>query len=179
MSPMLPRSLTIELALLGFLQPGPQHGYQLYQQFSNLQGLGMIWHVKQSQLYALLARLEERGLVVSVVQSQEPRPPKKVYSLTMQGVTVFQDWLSLPVPSSRQMRQEFMAKLYFARQEGPACLRTLVQAQRAACQQWLAAFQAQAGALPVERTYERLVYQYRIGQVQAILEWLDTVEANS
>ncbi|MEW5869592.1 MAG: PadR family transcriptional regulator [Chloroflexota bacterium] len=176
MSPMTSRPLTLELILLGLLRQGSLHGYSIHQQFSARQDLGMIWRIKQSQLYALLAKLEGRGLVTSALQSQEPRPPRKMYSLTAQGVEVFRDWLSRPVPNSRQVRQEFMAKMFFARQEGEACLHALVQAQRASCQQWLAAFQAQAEVLQVERPYEWLIYQYRIGQVQAILEWLDIVE---
>lgn len=74
------------------------------------------------------------------------------------------------------MRLEFMAKLYFARQVKPAAVAALLDGQRDICRDWLASLQAQADALAIERPFEWLVYQFRLGQVEAMLNWLDVCE---
>ena len=68
MCPMTPTPLTIEWSLLGLLRQQPMHGYELHQMLSTAEGLGLIWHLKQSQLYALLERLEERGYLSSTLE---------------------------------------------------------------------------------------------------------------
>ena len=97
MSPMVRRSLTIEHALLGFLQQSPLHGYQLHQQVSDPAGLKLVWYVKQAQLYSLLGRLEEAGYITSSIQQQETRPARRVFQLTKAGLEAFQNWLYSPV----------------------------------------------------------------------------------
>lgn len=173
MCPMVRRSLTIEHALLGFLQPGPLHGYQLHQQLCDPAGLGRVWRIKQAQLYALLDKLEGDGLISSALQPQEARPTRRVYQLTTSGQRAFQEWLSAPVQAPRQLRQEFQAKLFFARSENPEVRSHLITAQRAACQRWLANFQSQAAEDSLADPYNWLVDQYRLGQIQAMLDWLD------
>lgn len=173
MSPMVRRSLTIEYALLGLLMPGPLHGYQLHQQLCDPYGLGLVWRIKLARLYAWLEKLEGDGFITSSLQPQETRPARRVYQLTTQGQRAFQEWLSSPVQAPRQMRQEFQAKLFFA-QNGSEELRVdLIASQRAACQRWLASHQAQAVEEKESHSYAWLVDQYRIGQIQAMLDWLD------
>jgi DNA-binding PadR family transcriptional regulator len=108
---MIRRSLTIEHALLGILQQGPLHGYQLHQRLSDPAGLKRVWYVKQAQLYALLWKLEEAGYITSSIQQQETRPPRRVFHLTDSGDEAFKTWLYSPVQRPRQVRQEFQAKL--------------------------------------------------------------------
>ena len=171
MSPMTSRPLPIEIALLGYLRPGPQHGYQIHQRHNAPEGLGRIWFLKQAILYALLARLKDEGCVAASIQPQETRPARRMYRLTPKGLAVFQDWLAAPVERPRQMRQEFHVKLFFARQEGPAAVARLLDAQRQACRHWLAAHDAGAGQETAAHLW--LVDRYRTGQIQAMLDWLD------
>ena len=85
-------------------------------------------------------------------------------------------WLQSPVEHGRDFRLEFLAKIYFVQREGEAMLRTLFEAQRSLCQCWLERQRAALDALE-PGSYEWLVYRFRIGQVQAIVEWLDVSEA--
>lgn len=172
MSPMVRRPPGMELALLGFLSQGPAHGYQIHQLVSDPDGLGLIWRLKQSQLYALLLKLEQHGYIQAEIEVQEPaHPPRKVYHLTTTGQGVYQNWLQTPVTANRLIRQELMAKLYFARREGSRQAQILLDAQRAACQKWLEALNAE----PVEPTsFNWLLHKYRIGQIKATLDWLDS-----
>jgi PadR family transcriptional regulator AphA len=173
MSPMVRRSLTIEYALLGFLQQGPMHGYQLHQQLNDPDGLGRIWRLKQARLYALLDRLEEDGHISSSLQQQENRPRRRIFQMTAQGQNAFQEWLSTPVQTPREMRQEFQAKLYFSQLAGCEASLLLIAVQRQVCQQWLASHKPSANDNAIEKSYAWLVDEFRIGQIQATLDWLD------
>lgn len=176
MSPMAKLPLTLEHALLGFLARRPMHAYEMYQTLNEARELGRVWRLKQSQLYALLARLEEAGYIATVTEPQGTRPPRKVMHLTPAGEEAFRRWLLAPVEHGRDFRQEFLAKLYFAGQEHPRTAVSLVEGQRHACDGWLADLRAQATTVP-EHAYDWLVLQFRIGQVQAILDWLDVCAA--
>ncbi len=167
-------SLTIELALLGFLRQEPRHGYAIYQALSAPAGLGQVWQIKLSQLYALLGKLEEAGYLAATIEPQDNKPPRKNYHLTDAGRTAYLTWVQNPVLHGRSLRLEFLVKLYFARLEGPDATAHLLAAQRAQCRQWLAAGQEIAQAEEARgRRYSLLVHQFRLGQIQAMLAWLD------
>lgn len=176
MSPMVRRPPGIELALLGFLRAGPQHGYQIHQTLSNRDGLGLVWHLKQSQLYALLTKLEKDGYITSVLQNQEPHPPRRVFTLTASGSTAYLDWLTSPVALPRLVRQEFLAKLYFLRGEDSSA-ELLITRQRETCQRWLDEFKRQA-AQSASGSYGWLTFQYRIGHIESIIAWLEICRPN-
>ena len=86
-------SLGTEIALLGLLRARPMHGYEIYQQLSAPTGLGLIWRVKQAQLYALLDRFEMEGYVAATLEPQEKAPPRKVLSLTPKGSEAYEGWV--------------------------------------------------------------------------------------
>jgi PadR family transcriptional regulator AphA len=176
MSPKKRLPLTIEHALLGFLREHPQHGYEIYQQLADPDGLGLVWRLKQSQLYALLAKLEAQGYIAATIEPQEARPPRKVFHLTASGRDAFLEWLQSPVPHGRQLRLEFLAKLHFAQREGPEFAARLVEQQRATCRDWLSDQHQEAASLRHKYPYQWLVHQFRIGQIEAMLAWLDTCE---
>lgn len=169
--------LTIEHAALGFLREQPMHAYEMHQTLKRAEALGLVWHLKQSLLYAILDRLEAEGYVTAAVVPQGNRPPRKLLSLTPAGQAAFAHWVATPVAHGRDFRLEFLAKLYFASQDDPATTATLIAAQQAACATWLADLHAQAEALDPAQPYEWLVVQFRIGQIDAILAWLDTCAA--
>lgn len=173
---MVHSPLTIEQALLGFLRQQPRYGYEIHQQLSDLTGLGLVWRMKQSQLYALLTKLEQAGYVSPTLEFQETRPPRKMFELTEAGRQAFLDWVRTPVPQGRGLRLEFLAKLYFALGEGPEVTSRLIDRQRATCRGWLEQQQAQTAALKETQPYDWLVHKFRLGQIEAMLAWLNTCE---
>ncbi|MCA1554790.1 MAG: PadR family transcriptional regulator [Chloroflexi bacterium] len=175
MSPMIRLPLSIEHALLGFLRQHPMHGYEIHQALREPSGLWLVWRLKQSQLYALLAKLEEEGFINSTLQPQAQGPTRRVYRLTAAGRQRFRRWVKTPVPHGREMRQEFLAKLFFAQREGAAVAKQLIEAQRATCREWLQQQQTQMQSRSVE-PFPFYVQQYRIGQIKATLAWLNTCE---
>jgi PadR family transcriptional regulator, regulatory protein AphA len=164
---------TVELGLLGFLRQQPMHPYELHQRLLQSEALGTVWHVKQAHLYAVLRRFEEAGYLESVTEPQGLRPPRKVLSLTAEGESTFQRWLSTPVAHGRDFRLEFLAKLFFAHAEGVSGVQALVGQQRHACEERLARFDTQLASIGSAQPYERLVLEFRRGQLAATLAWLD------
>lgn len=177
MSPNVKTPLALEHALLGFLRRGPSHAYEIHRWLQAASALGLVWHIKQSRLYALLARLEEAGYLAGEAAPQETRPPRRVLHLTPAGEAAFAAWLATPVRSGRDLRQEFLAKLYFAQDAGPQAVALLLARQRAACEAVLEELTGKTAAAPAERPFERLVYQFRAGQMAACLAWLETCAA--
>lgn len=170
---MVKQPLTIEHALLGFLQQQPMHAYEIHQTLRRAKALGLVWHLKQSLLYVMLERLETEAYVTSSLELQGSRPPRKILHLTPSGQQAFAEWLTAPVGHGRDFRLEFLAKLYFASQSNPGRASALIDAQQAACRDWLIDLRVQAKPLEDARNYDWLVLQFRIGQIEAIVAWLD------
>lgn len=177
MSPMVKQPLTIEHALLGLLRQQPMHAYEIHQTLTRAEALGLVWRLKQSIVYVMLERLEGEGYVTALIEPQGSRPPRKVLHLTPAGLAAFERWRVAPVAHGRDFRLEFLAKLFFARQNGPADAAALIAAQQAACREWLAELRGQAEPLAGERAYDWLVLQFRIGQIEATVAWLDICAA--
>ena len=174
--PMTSTAPTIEHALLGFLRKQPIHGYEIYQKLEQARGMGLVWHVKQSQLYALLSTLEALGYLSARLELQETRPPRKIFRLTAAGRTAYWAWIQSPVKQGNQLRLEFLAKLYFAQQEGSSVVARLIDTQRTACQTWLDVQQRQAQHAAGVGAFDELVHEFRLGQLNAMLTWLDKCE---
>ena len=100
-----------EFVLLGALMDGPKHGYEIRQFMDG--SLDSTWFVGTSQLYLLLKKLEETGLLQSRKKQQETRPTKRVFFLTDKGKHIFLNWLNKPIDHMRDFRIEFLAKLFF------------------------------------------------------------------
>ncbi len=177
MSPLLKQPLTIEHALLGFLYQQPMHGYQLHQRLAEAHDLGLVWRLKEAQLYRLLGRLEDEGYITVVSEAHGSRPPRKMLHLTPQGEAAFLAWTRSPVQRGRDLRLEFMAKLYFARQLGAGATNDLIQAQRRELDRWLEEQMRQADAARAEGVFDWLVHEFRLGQLRAMRAWLDTCQA--
>ena len=177
MSPMIKQPLTIEYALLGFLRQQPMHAYEIHQTLLRAEALGLVWHIKQSLVYVMLERLEAEGYITASIEPQGSRPPRRILALTPDGQEAFVQWLRTPVAHGRDFRLEFLAKLYFARQDDPANTAALIATQQQACRDWLAELRMQADALSAVRDYDWLVMQFRIGQIEAIVGWLDICAA--
>jgi PadR family transcriptional regulator, regulatory protein AphA len=167
--------LSVPYALLGFLRDGPLHGYEIHQRLQAAQALGLVWHLKQAHLYALLGKLEALGLVAAEVVPQDARPAKRLLHLTDQGRSAFNRWVEVPVAHGRELRIEFLAKLFWAQTAASDAAHRLIEAQRGLCVQWLDELRSDA-ELRNTQPYEWLVLQWRRGQVEATLAWLDTCE---
>jgi len=159
-----------EHVILGLLMKEERHGYEIHHYFSS--GLGRVWYAGRSQIYAVLKGLEMTGKVVSEVEIQENRPAKKVYSITPEGRETFLAWFHEPVRKIRDLRLEFLAKLFFMRELDPAGIGELIAKQVKVCQGHLEGLKEQDKVCLDE--FDRLVFQFKICQTEAILTWLQT-----
>jgi PadR family transcriptional regulator AphA len=176
MSPRRRAALTIEHALLGWLLHEPLHGYELHQRVQDAAALGLVWRLQQAQLYALLEKLLAAGLIApseagsaADVTGRLRRP----FRLTETGRRAFLHWVIAPVEHGRDLRLEFLVKVYWSQRLGSETFQRLLTAQRAACEQWLAQLEAELGATPETQPYARLVLAFRRNQIAAALAWLD------
>ena len=174
------KELAPEWALLGLLTQKPMHGYELHRYFTAPSALGQVWYLGLSQMYKLLKELEGQGYVEVTVELQENYPARKVYHITPSGRAAFLQWMEKPVRNTRLIRVEFLAKLFLAQLLGSEMIERVINTQLEACQSQLTRLQARAcpdwelGIENWELTFERLVLRFRQGQIQAIIEWLET-----
>jgi len=166
-----------EYALLGLLYRGPAHGYELHKLIMAPNGIGMIWGVKISNLYAQLAKLEKIGWITGEVQPGEDRPARMEFHLTKNGRKEFLAWMMRLVKHPRDIRQEFMLRYFFLAQYQPESLNEVCQAQLAECRAWLAnAINAQQQLK--DTSYHYVIMEFRAKQIHSMLQWLEWLIAN-
>jgi DNA-binding PadR family transcriptional regulator len=173
MNPHSKQSLQIEGVLLGLLAETPMHGYDLYKTLQQPGGLSLVWHIKQSNLYAILDKLEKEGYLSSEFIAVENSHIRKEFRVTPAGVIFIQNWMCEPVPRGRDMRQIFLAKLYFAMKNSQETSRRLINEQYKFVVQWKKEIESKMEALNRDQKYEHLVLQFRFFQVNAWLDLLD------
>jgi DNA-binding PadR family transcriptional regulator len=159
-----------EYVLLGILMAGPAHGYEIMQFLDT--ALGSTWHVGTSQLYSLFKRLEDEGLVISSLETQEDRPSKRVFSLSEAGKKSFLVWLNCTTENVRDLRVQFLAKLFFFQRLGLEGGDELINRQVEVMHK--AKERLQHRYENGEDPYDRLVLDFKLSTVYAWLEWLDT-----
>ena len=164
-----------EPALLGFLLDWSMHGYDLYKQAHDR--LGMVWHVGQSQLYAIINIYAEQGLIRTRLQTQGARPTKKVLELTAAGHKAFEQWLTQPAHGLREFRVDFFLRLHFARALGNTAVRDLVDRQIAAVRSELENLNQRRAAATEDDGLLQLTRDFRTVQLTTILKWLETNRA--
>lgn len=165
-------SKEIEIALLGFLYSQPMHGYELYKEISNLSGVGLVWRIKMSNLYAMLRRLEMNGWVTAKTAQEGNRPLRNLFQITAEGRRKFDKWLVAPVNKGRDFRIVFLLKMYFSVEMGEGDLRRLISEQKAACAEWLEQVPDTSSISEKALDFRRIVWEFRSTQINGYLDWL-------
>jgi DNA-binding PadR family transcriptional regulator len=80
-----------KLLLLGYLLNQDMHGYQLNEMLQHNPGMPIT--LKKSNAYKLLKDMEMDGWVVHQEEQHGNRPPRRVYTITEKGETVFYELL--------------------------------------------------------------------------------------
>ncbi len=164
-------NISPEFALLGFLLAGQSHGYDLHQKF--LAELGHVWHLSQSQAYAILKRLESRGDISVYFVEQEKLPARQVLRITTQGRKSFFEWLELGIgTNARSIRLEFLTRLYFAQLHKPESVPQIYQAQSAEIESRIEQLESLIEHLPPEQIFNRLSLDLRLRQMRLIQNWM-------
>lgn len=171
-----------EHAILGLLaeSAGGAHGYDLARNFSGDEPLGAIVRLEPGMLYHHLKKLDKGGWVAATVEQQGLRPPKQVYRLTDEGREELQRWLTAPVERTREIRLEFLVKLFFAQRTNPDMMQELINHQRETLERNLASLDEQHAAMASkadvsesDRAFTIKVLELRSSQTTSALDWLD------
>ena len=105
--------LSVEFLLLGIIRKQPIHAYDLDKMLKEKEELSVVWRFNQSQLYAILDKLEKNNLIQSEITQGSAFPFRKIYTLTQEGEDAFQAWKVRPVEKTRELRWVFWVKLFF------------------------------------------------------------------
>ena len=105
--------MSLEYAILGFLNYEPLSGYDLKKMFDT--SVRHFWSADQSQIYRTLARLTEQGLTEIERVEQDDRPDRKVYHITTRGREDLRAWLGGPFPL-QENRSGPLVQVFFAGQ---------------------------------------------------------------
>ncbi len=177
------RELPAEHALLGLLSlaGGTAHGYDLARQFRRDQPLGEVIRLEPAMLYKHLKKLARLGWLTMTTEDQAPRPPRQICCLTSSGDAELRRWLGEPVARTREIRLEFLVKLYFAMHLDPDLALRLATEQRGVMLQLANSLAEQRAALqaPVDASpgddlfFQDLVLDLRLRQTHAAAEWLE------
>jgi DNA-binding PadR family transcriptional regulator len=167
---MLP-VVSVPLTLLGLLERGPSHGYDLKRDYDTYFGRGK--PLRYSQVYATLSRLARDGKAVPGPIEQEAGPERRRYVITEAGVADVQRWLAEPAPPEPDLHSELFAKVVLAVMLGrPAS--SYLDVQRAAHLQRmreLTDLKRRGDPLDV------LLADHAIYRLEADLRWIDHTAA--
>lgn len=164
----------LHYAILGLLLEGPAHGYRLHDAFTPGGELGAVLRVEPPTLYAALKELEAARLIEGRESRAGARPPRVEYRLREEGRDAFERWLGEPAERLREVRLDFLLRLYFARRRGPGVVADLVRRQVEALNRYVAALEGWSAALP-PGSWVALVADARLAAAQAARQWLESV----
>lgn len=95
----------LSYGLLSLIAVTPCTGYDLTQRIQ------LFWNANHSQIYPLLAQLEEKGYTRFEHVPQNDKPDKKIYTITEEGKEVVRQWIAEPTDEP-VVRDEFALKVF-------------------------------------------------------------------
>lgn len=119
--------MSIGHALLGLLESGPRHGYDLKRSYDDRFGQDRPLHY--GQVYATLARLLKNGLVEVEGVTPGGGPDRKRYAITDTGIADVEHWLAQPEKPDPYLQSTLYTKIVLALLTGRPAV-DLLDAQR-------------------------------------------------
>jgi len=170
--------MSLEHAILGFLNYEPMTGYDLKKIVDT--SVAHFWPAVQSQIYKTLGRMEADAWVTVETIPQEPKPPRKMYSITETGKNELLRWLETPQPPA-ETRLAWLIQVFFAGNLSDEKIIALLEHQRGMYRKRLQGY----GAIPEENREEMsqddprnrffwlLTVDYGVASAIAQLQWLE------
>jgi DNA-binding PadR family transcriptional regulator len=163
--------MSISHALLGLLEGGPRHGYDLKHEYDERFASARPLHY--GQVYATLSRLLRDGLVVVDGVEQGGGPDRKRYAITAAGVTDVERWLSTPEKPEPYLQPTLFTKVVLALLSGRRAEEVL-DGQHAA---HLAAMRELNKRKAAGDLADALICDYALFHLEADLRWLELTAA--
>lgn len=162
--------MNVPRILLGFLEEGPRHGYDLKHTYDRY--FGREKPLPFGQVYSTLGRLERDGLVQEVMEEPGKGPDRRLFAITEDGVTDLDGWLSAPEPAEPFIRSVLFGKVILALLSGRSAQRYL-QLQRTEHERRM----QELTKLKSEGDLQTVVLaDYALFHLEADLRWIDLTE---
>src|SRR3954451_3279874 len=114
-----------ECAVLGLLARRELSGYDLVKAADR--SVGFFWTPARSQLYALLPKLVDRGLLRARRIEQDKRPDKTLYRITPAGRAALREGLMQPSPPVN--RNPLELRIFFGDHLPDGAVRSMIEAR--------------------------------------------------
>jgi len=154
-------------ALLGLMEDGAAHGYDLKQRYDAF--FGSERPIAFGQIYSTLARMIRDGLIEALGEEAGAGPDRKRYAVTPAGKQHVRSWLGTPDEPSPTLQTNLFAKTVLALlldDDADA----LLDVQRHA---HLARMRALTQAKQHAPMLDRLAIDHALFQIEADLRWID------
>lgn len=163
--------MSIGHTLLGLLESGPRHGYDLKKTFDEHFGHDRPLHY--GQVYSTMSRLLKNGLVE--VEGIEPGdgPDRKRYAITDAGVTDVAQWLARPEKPEPYLQSTLYTKVVLALLTGRSA-ESLLDGQRSEHLRLMRGLteRKRGGDLA-----DQLICDHALFHLEADLRWLELTAA--
>ncbi|UCM90089.1 PadR family transcriptional regulator [Streptomyces marincola] len=163
--------MSISHTLLGLLEAGPRHGYDLKRAFDARFGQDRQLHY--GQVYSTMSRLLKNGLVE--VDGVEPGggPERKRYAITDAGITDVAEWLGTPEKPEPYLQSTLYTKVVLALLTGRDA-QTLLDTQRT---EHLRLMRELTRRKLNGDLADQLICDHALFHLEADLRWLDLTAA--
>ncbi|MCP3799055.1 PadR family transcriptional regulator [Allokutzneria sp. A3M-2-11 16] len=163
--------MSIGHALLGLLENGPRHGYDLKRAYDERFGHDRPLHY--GQVYSTLSRLLRNGLVQVDGTEAGGGPERKRYAITEAGVTDIDGWLGTPEKPEPYLQNTLYAKVVLALMSGRSA-QGVLDSQRA---EHLRMMRALTRRKADGDLTDQLVCDHALFHLEADLRWLELTAA--
>ena len=163
--------MSISHTLLGLLESGPRHGYDLKRAYDEHFGHDRPLHY--GQVYSTLSRLLKNGLIEESGVEQGGGPDRKRYAVTAEGVTDVVKWLGTPEKPELYLQSTLYTKVVLALMTGRSAAEVL-DSQRSEHLQAMRTFTARKRAGDLA---DQLVCDHALFHLEADLRWLELTAA--
>ncbi|MFE7540352.1 PadR family transcriptional regulator [Streptomyces platensis] len=163
--------MSIGHTLLGLLESGPRHGYDLKRAFDEHFGQDRPLHY--GQVYSTMSRLLKNGLVEVDAVEAGAGPERKRYAITDAGVTDVAQWLARPEKPEPYLQSTLYTKIVLALMTGRNAAE-LLDSQRAEH------LRLMRGLTERKRTgdlADQLICDHALFHLEADLRWLELTAA--
>ncbi len=161
--------MTVSHVLLGILEDGPAHGYDLKRihddRFAGAKPLAF------GQVYAALTKLERDGLVEVAEVLSDGGPERTTYAITHAGRTALTTWVSIPEPAGPYAADELVRKVVTALHLDGGAAGVLAQQRETHLAEMRRLLTAQSEASDLAA---RIVLDHAVSHLDADLRWLET-----
>ncbi|MFE3825060.1 PadR family transcriptional regulator [Streptomyces sp. NPDC059092] len=163
--------MSIGHTLLGLLESGPRHGYDLKRAFDDQFGQDRPLHY--GQVYATMSRLLKNGLVAVDGVESGGGPERKRYAITDAGVIDVEHWLGRPESPQPYLQSTLYTKVVIALLTGRSA-QSLLDAQRAEHLRMMRGLTARKRDGDFA---DQLICDHALFHLEADLRWLELVAA--